>query len=234
VALPLNSVVEDIEQMTAAFSRANPSSRYTELVTLYNKMHLEGEAQRNRPPEKVYPGDSLPVHALPIKVLIDATQSRTLLDYGAGKGLQYQWQNMKLTDGRTVPDFKTFWGLDSITCYDPAYPPFTTLPKGKFDGVVCTDVLEHCPESDVEWILDEIFGYARKFVYANIACHKAKATLPNGENAHCTARPQEWWQPLIERVAARHKGVRYRFVMENKKQFLFLKKRFRTYVAGQA
>jgi hypothetical protein len=218
--------------MTNAFSRSNPSARYTELVGLYSKMHIEGEAQRNRPPEKVYPGESLPVHALPIKVLIDSTQAKTLLDYGAGKGLQYQWQNMKLTDGRTVPDFKTFWGVDSITCYDPAYPPFTKLPKGKFDGVICTDVLEHCAESDVEWILDEIFGYAKKFVYANIACHKAKATLSNGENAHCTARPQEWWQPLIERVAARHTGVHYHFVMENKKQFLFLKKRFRSYVRG--
>ena len=45
--------------------------------------------------------------------------------------------------------------------------------------------------------------YANKFVYANIACHRAKATLPNGENAHCTARPVEWWKPMIEKAAAK-------------------------------
>jgi hypothetical protein len=218
--------------MNQTFSRASPSARYTELVALYRKMHLEGEVARNRPPEKVYPGDSLPVHALPIKIMIDATGARSLLDYGAGKGLQYQWQNLKLSDGRTVPALKSFWGVDDITCYDPAYPSFTAVPKSKFDGVISTDVLEHCPESDVPWILDEIFGYAKKFVYANIACHRAKATLPNGENAHCTARPVEWWKPLIEKTAAKRPEVRYQFVLENKKQFLFLKKRFRTIVAG--
>ena len=127
--------------MNQTFSRKAPSSRYNELVALYSKMHLEGETARNRPPEKVYPGDSLPIHALPIKVMIDATGTRTLLDYGAGKGLQYQWQNLTLSDGRTVPGLKSFWGVDSITCYDPAYPPFIALPKNRFDGVISTDVL---------------------------------------------------------------------------------------------
>jgi hypothetical protein len=66
--------------------------------------------------------------------------------------------------------------------------PFSALPEGRFDGVVCTDVLEHCPEEDLPWIVGELFGYARLFVFANVACYPAAKKLPNGENAHCTIR----------------------------------------------
>jgi hypothetical protein len=39
-------------------------------------------------------------------------------------------------------------------------------------------------------------------------------------------------KPVIYKAAAKRPGVRYRFVLENKVQFLFLKKRFRTTVEG--
>ena len=103
--------------MNQTFSRAAPSARYKKLVALYNRIHIEGEPARNRPLEKVYPGDSLPVHALPIKVVIDTAGTRTLLDYGAGKGLQCQWQNLTLSDGRSEPGLKLFWRVDSIACF---------------------------------------------------------------------------------------------------------------------
>lgn len=218
----------------AVFSRQNPSPRYRQLVAMYNEMHVQGEKARNRPPEKVFPGESLPVHAIPIKDLIDKHGAKSLLDYGAGKGMQYKWTDLKLSDGRVVPDLKSFWGVDSIRCYDPAYPPFIEVPAGQFDGVICTDVLEHCPEPDIPWILDELFGYARKFVYGNIACHLAKSILPNGENAHTTAKPEEWWKPRIAAAAAKRPDVRYRFVLENKKRpwWWYKRIRFRSIVEG--
>lgn len=55
--------------------------------------------------------------------------------------------------------------------------------------MICTDVLEHCPEEDIPWIVDELFAFARKFVYANIACFPARKQLPSGGNAHCTVKP---------------------------------------------
>ena len=45
-------------------------------------------------------------------------------------------------------------------------------------------------------IVAEIFSYARRFVYVNVACYPAEKRLPNGENAHCTVRPPEWWAKL--------------------------------------
>jgi len=40
-------------------------------------------------------------------------------------------------------------------------------------------------------------------VYANIASYPAQKTLPNGENAHCTIRPAEWWLEKIRALAPR-------------------------------
>ena len=59
------------------------------------------------------------------------------------------------------------------------------------------DVLEHCPEQDLRWIVAEIFGFANRFVFANVASYEAMTTLPNGENAHCTVRPSEWWNAVF-------------------------------------
>lgn len=179
------------------YSRAHPSPRYRELLALYGRMHLEGETTLGLPPEQTFPGSSLAPHIARIKAWIERTGSRTILDYGAGKGLQYRPQRV-VVDGRHVADgIAEYWDVDEVRCFDPGYAPFSALPQDKFDGVICTDVLEHCPEEDLQWILDEIFGYARKFVYLNVACFPARKTLPNGENAHITVRSPQWWRQLV-------------------------------------
>jgi hypothetical protein len=214
-------------------SRQNPSPRYVELLDLYRRMHVEGEPASDISADETFPGRSLYVHAASIKEMIDRTGARTLLDYGAGKGQQYARRDFDLADGRRVESLQGFWGVDSVTLYDPAYTPHSGLPEGPFDGVICTDVLEHCPEADVPWIIEELFGYARKFVYGNIACHLAKSVLPNGENAHCTARPESWWRPLLTAIAGRHPQVRYRFVLETRyRNLLGIKKRKKVPVVG--
>ena len=101
--------------------------------------------------------------------------------------------------------------MQAIQCYDPAYQPHNNLPAGKFDGVVCTDVLEHCPEEDIAWILGELFGYATKFVFANVACFPARKRLPSGGNAHCTIKPVKWWEEQLERAARAKPAVVYEF-----------------------
>jgi hypothetical protein len=34
-------------------------------------------------------------------------------------------------------------------------------------------------------------------VYLNVACFPARKTLPNGDNAHATVRPPQWWSDLM-------------------------------------
>ncbi len=184
------------------YSRENPSPRYRELMALYQRMHEEGIPTEGRSPEATFPGESLWPHLQRIKWWVLRTGARTLLDYGSGKGLQYQPMTLEL-EGTRWPGVQAYWGVEQIYCYDPGYPPLSVFPRWTFDGVICTDVLEHCPEEDIPWILEEIFSFARRFVYANIASFPAKKTLPNGENAHCTIRPAEWWLEQVRAIAPR-------------------------------
>jgi hypothetical protein len=188
-------------------SRSNPSPRFTELLGQYRQMHTEGDVRHGLPAAETFDGRSLPRQAQRIRVLIARTAAKTVLDYGCGKGTQYRPAAIMENGVARWNSIQEYWGVGSIACYDPAYQPFSKLPEGMFDGVVCTDVLEHCPQDDLEWIVTELFSYARKFVFANVACYPARKTLPSGENAHCTIMPVERWRVLFEAAAARFQGI---------------------------
>ena len=101
-----------------------------------------------------------------------------------------------------------------MRCYDPCYEACCQLPEGKFDGVISTDVLEHCIEEDIPWIVAEMFAYANRFVFAAIACYPAKTTLPNGENAHATVRPIDWWKQVFTDAGNKHPEVMWKLFVE--------------------
>lgn len=207
------------------YSRASPSPRYRRLIEQYQHMHLHGEQHLGIPPENTFPGASLPRQAPAIKRLIKATAATTLLDYGCGKGQQYLPMRMgDPGEGIEYPDIQSYWGVRAIQRYDPGYQPFTELPTGKFEGVICTDVLEHCPEEDIPWILGELFGYATKFVFANVACFPAKKRLPSGGNAHCTVKPARWWEEHLARAARSRPDVVYEFTLADLKGELIKEK----------
>ncbi len=192
------------------YSRNHPSPRYIELTALYRQMHVEGEKFLGVPPERTFPGASLPPQAARIKRLVESTGAQNILDYGAGKGKQYELRNVAIRGEGTWESIQEYWDVDFVHCYDPSYAPFKDLPAGKFDGVVCTDVLEHCPEEDLPWIIGELFSYAERFVFANVSCFPAKKRLPTGENAHCTIQTPEWWGGHFLAAAVRNPGVLWR------------------------
>ena len=203
---------------TVAHTREKPSAKYQELLSYYRNMHAQGYT-RVVNGESVYtaaadafPGNELPNYVRPVRALIRGTGARTILDYGAGKGMQYTWPID--VDGTHFQSVQQFWGVDRIEMYEPALPGRDRLPSQSLDAVVCTDVLEHVPESDIPWIVDEMFSFARRFVFASVACYPAMARLPSGENAHCTVRSPAWWEGLLKMTAARHPGVQYLVVAE--------------------
>jgi len=188
------------------YSSANPSPRYIELLELYKQLHEAGDKANARTAEQTYAGQSLLNHVQRIKGLIERTGASTILDYGSGKGMLYghQFQYDPATESETL---LSYWDIDEVRCYDPAYEPYSKRPDKRFDGVICTDVVEHCPESDLQWILDDIFSFARCFVFINAACYPAVAILPNGENAHCTIKAPEWWGSLAQATALKYPGL---------------------------
>jgi SAM-dependent methyltransferase len=189
------------------FSRTKPSPRYTSLVAMYRYMHERGSAEHGLSAVATFAGTSLMRHIQRIKELIGRTGASTILDYGCGKGALYLPHPLAIKGVGTFDGVVDYWGVDNVACYDPAYEPFSALPKEQFDGVVCTDVMEHCPEEDLGWIVAEIFSFARRFVYVNVACFPAEKLLPNGENAHCTIQPPEWWAGLFREAARRYPGI---------------------------
>lgn len=197
------------EQKTYPYSRENPSPDYNRLAEQYRLHHAKGQDGDWK--KDVYPGKSLWPHIGFIKALCDKYGAKTVLDYGAGKGLQYTNLRVKVAKGKMYSGIEKYWGVKAA-CYDAGNPKFREFPKGTFDGVISTDVLEHIARDDLRWIIGEMFAKADKFVFANIACYPAHTILPNGENAHATIEPPDWWRGLIEGIAAGHPNVRYYFL----------------------
>jgi hypothetical protein len=211
-------IVEVMAHARPRYTREAPSPSYRRLIEQYRLMHEQGEPRLGMPAARTFAGQSLPPQAANIKRLIRRTASLSILDYGSGKGTQYELLRMLDTeDGVDYPDIRSYWGVHEIRCYDPGYSPFDKLPSGTFDGVICTDVLEHCPEEDIPWILDELFAFARKFVYANVACFPAKKRLPSGGNAHCTVKPVKWWEEQVVRAARARPEIIYEFRLAYRK-----------------
>ncbi len=202
------------------YSFENPSPRFTLLGDLYRQVH-ETSLGNGADAAQVFGGGSLLQHISIVKKLARKTDAKSLLDYGSGKGLLYKKMNLKLPDGNLILSVKDFWGLETIQLYDPGVEEFAARPDSSFDGVISTDALEHIPEEDIDWVLAECFGFARRFLYMNIASYPAKKILPNGWNAHVTIRPPEWWRERIEAAARDWKGQAYVFDITEKRPRLW-------------
>jgi len=140
-----------------------------------------------------FKGGQVAVFKKEIGRFIKDIKALNVLDYGCGAASAYK---KKLHEK---------WRVPLPFLYDPYRPEYAERPPFNFDLVICTDVMEHIPEEDVQDVLDDIFDHADKGVFLTIAQFPAKKTLPNGENAHCTLESSEWWNERIER--ANKKGV---------------------------
>lgn len=175
------------------YSRDNPSPRFRELLGFYAQMHSEGDLSIDTPAEKMFDGRSLTPHVYRIRDLLKKFRARTLLDYGAGKAKHYERTVFTLPDGQRLTGLRKLWKLRQLRLYDPGYAPLAEYPSGVFDAVVCTDVLEHIPEEDLDWVIGDLFGFTRLMLYAGVAVYPATKILPDGTNAHVTVKPAEWW-----------------------------------------
>jgi len=174
-------------------SRQGPSKRYTELLTEYQNMHKVSDGMFN--------GRSLVKFIDIIKNYLDKHECKSLIDYGCGKGLLYTEDFKKVTrsnEALQVP-LTEYWGLDKLALFDPGHEEHNKLPMGLYDAAISTDVLEHVPTSDLDWVIREIFSYSQKMVFLNIACMPAVKKLSDGSNAHISVHsPYDWLQYIAE------------------------------------
>ena len=97
-----------------------------------------------------------------------------------------------LTQNKSVS--KRFFKLQQVDKFEPARG---LMQKKKADCVVCMDVLEHIFIQDIPKVIAELFALSKKLLVVNVACYKAAALLPNGENAHITVRSPDWWKGFL-------------------------------------
>jgi hypothetical protein len=151
----------------------------------YEQLHREGH----------FPGDSLLPRVHHLLRLVDEFGATSLLDYGCGKGSPWE------RDGHLVE----LRARLEVRLYDPAWQPHSKpLKPGRvWDVVVCTDVLEHVPEDELDELLADLFGRAKLALLVHVSTRGSAKRLPRhpGQDAHCTVRPREWWtDQLGERV----------------------------------
>ncbi len=166
------------------FNRNTPSPRYTDLLEEYKVMHSHSD--------RMFNGRSLLKFVDIIKVYLEKNECQSVLDYGSGKGALYTEDFHTITKEINKP-LPEYWDIDLCAMYDPAYEKHATLPDRKFDAVICTDVLEHIPEADLGWVLQEIYSKADKMVFLNVACFEALKKLKDGSNAHVSIFSTDEW-----------------------------------------
>jgi hypothetical protein len=163
-------------------SRAMSRITQQRLIELYAERHKKGDR---------FHGKSLGPHLEELGKLIQETGSKTILDYGCGRACFYR--NDRVHEK---------WGVVA-TLYEPGIDELSSKPEGKFDGVICTDVLEHILEP--EKVLPEIIGYAEKFCFLSISCRPSALgkVLSDGTPFHVSVHPPTWWRERIPKTDVR-------------------------------
>lgn len=125
---------------------------------------------------------------------------KTLLDYGAGGS---DW-NKTGFDQESNKSAVEFFNLTNAYKYEPS---LGIDERQKADCVLSFDVMEHIFIADIPNVLRDIFSCANKLVVLNVACYEASALLPNGENAHITVRPIDWWNGIITAISTEYPDI---------------------------
>ena len=185
------------------------SKQGQELIKLYEKMAQDGYKRTDGiKVEKAFSDFELRKFRNLCKEKISNKQIKTILDYGGG-GSNWDEPNFEPTTGETA---KKFFDIEKVTTFEPAR---NLLEKKKSDCVVCMDVLEHVYIADIPNVVEELFSLTNNLLIINVACYKAAAILPNGENAHITIRPPLWWKGVIDTIAVNYKNIEIMLICSN-------------------
>lgn len=106
--------------------------KYKTLYQAYHKSH-----------RRYGQGTSLVRMSGKIKEVALSLNAKTGLDFGCGKAKPYK---KKFIQNKL--------GLESVDLYDLAIKRYEVLPNGKFDIVMCSDVMEHVPLENIEPTID--------------------------------------------------------------------------------
>ena len=178
-----------------------PSQDYYDLIDSYKIIHQE---------EGKFKGISLAPLVPTLIHLTKENNCKTLLDYGCGKALPYDKNRCK--EVGLLKPVQELCDINSFDLYDPAYK--------KYNVVVCTDVLEHISEQDIDYVLTEILSRSNKIVFLNISCQPAlkhfKQGKFKGKNVHISVFEPSWWLKKIANIWNKFNNIKVYTLCETK------------------
>ena len=179
------------------------SKYYYDVIKKYKVFHENGI--KNQPGFSTFLGYSLTKWILKIQEIIKTNNCNSLLDFGCGKAFLYK-NKFRIGD-KEFRNLSDFWNLQNIYLYDPGLEEHSDYPKGKYDGIICTDVVEHIPEEDVLNFIDELFKLSNKFIFVVIATMPASKYFDDGKNLHLSLKDQEEWKKIFLEFKQRYPDI---------------------------
>lgn len=180
-----------------------PTNDYHSVLNIVKEFHKR---------KKLYSGKFIRFYVQNIKQLIDELGCKTMLDYGCGKGMQWVTPfDPKLRgfieEGEGGIPLEKFLGV-KVTKYDPGVAEFSKEPEGKFDLVICTQVLGAIPARDIPWVVARMFSFAKKAVYVGEA---GGATKKRWFTKYTDVLPGQWeahdYENAVKGAASQFPGI---------------------------
>jgi len=216
------------------------SPEYKEFLNLHTYAHknfIKINKGSHHQKDIAFKGNSLLPHITFIKKLIKDYKCKSLLDYGCGKALMYFESFYSKSSGEAYKNIEEYWNeIKKITLFDPCYNKFNNFPNSLSDITICTDVLEHIPEKDLDWVTEELFLLSKKAVFIAVPTYLSSELLDGNINTHLTVKDGLWWRDKIESVQKKFQHIDYylvyRYISPNgrKNRLLTNNKKFKNFL----
>lgn len=133
------------------------SQEYYHRVEGVRQFHLQN---------KTYSGGGTLAYAEEIKALAEKHNAKTLLDYGCGKGLQYEIGSI-INFGANTQTFNDYLDLTSVYKFDPCVEQFEVYPPldAKFDAIIAIQSLSAIPTEDLSIVISHLMNMTTKFCF---------------------------------------------------------------------
>jgi hypothetical protein len=216
-----HTLTENTKRLDSSrYSRQAPSEDYSSLSEQYSLLYSKTGSKltngKELKPEEMFANGEFGKEADTIKTLMYIHSCRSILNFGCGNPdafFKHKFIDRKTTVIEDAVEKNPIWdsiydflGRPYVKMYDPGIEALNTYPDFPSEMVVCTDVLEHIPEQDIPWFLDELLKLTTKVLHVSIHLGPAVTILPDGRNAHVCIKPREWWLWKLQQAQdrARH------------------------------
>lgn len=123
----------------------------------------------------------------------------SVLDWGCGTAIHWHKQTLveKTKSLMNVLGEK----VQTFYRYDPAVALYSKKPLTKFDIVLCSDVLEHIPDTNLPEFFSELYQYVeiKGTVFYSVSTKTSNNSFLTGENMHINIKNASEWIETIKR-----------------------------------